>query len=65
MTTKPKPCACGVPHDMIAEIARRILNVPTLAERKSDALDFHDCSVWAIRDALEAAYEAGKKASKR
>jgi hypothetical protein len=27
-----------------------------------DRLDFHELSVWEIRDALEAAYNAGRKA---
>jgi len=43
----------------IAEIARRILRIETIETRNSDALDFHDLAVWNIREALEAAYEAG------
>jgi len=32
----------------------------TLETRRSDALDFHDTAVWAIKAALEAAYRAGQ-----
>jgi hypothetical protein len=46
-------------EETLAEIARRILNVPTLVPRKSDSLDFHECAVWSLKDALEAAYLAG------
>lgn len=35
----------------------------TLETRKSDSLDFHDCAVWCIKDALKAAYELGLKDS--
>jgi hypothetical protein len=45
----------------IAEIAARVLGISTLATQKSDRLDFHDLAVWSIREALEAAYEAGRK----
>ena len=43
----------------IEDIARRILRIETIETRNSDALDFHDLAVWNIREALEAAYEAG------
>lgn len=39
-------------------------NLTTLGTRKSDRLDFHEVSVWSIRDALQAAYELGWKAAK-
>lgn len=42
------------------EIAVRVLRVPTLDERHSDGLDFHDLSVWSIRQALTEAYEKGR-----
>lgn len=47
----------------IEKIAREILRLETLETRKSDSLDFHDMAVWTIRDALEAAYNAGKDAA--
>jgi len=31
----------------------------TLETRNSDSLDFHDCTVWSIKKALEQAYELG------
>lgn len=43
-------------------IAQQHLNVETLVTRKADSLDFHDVAVWNVKDALEAAYEAGRKA---
>ncbi|WP_296643886.1 DUF6900 domain-containing protein [Roseinatronobacter sp.] len=46
----------------LLEIAEGHLFLETLETRNSDALDFHDASVWAIRSALEAAFEAGRRA---
>jgi hypothetical protein len=43
-------------------IAREHLRIETLETRRSDSLDFHDVSVWGVRDALEAAYKAGANA---
>jgi hypothetical protein len=40
-------------------IAKKHLDIETLETRKSDSLDFHDVSVWCLRDALEAAFKAG------
>ncbi len=48
--------------NVLLKIAQRHLGLPTLEARKSDSLDFKEQSVWSIKDALEAAYEAGKKA---
>ena len=47
----------------IAKIAREILDLETLETRKMDSLDFHDMAVWSIREALEAAYNAGRDAA--
>lgn len=44
----------------VSKIAKDYLNVETLEKRNRDALDFHDCAVWSIRDALVAAFEAGR-----
>jgi hypothetical protein len=49
----------------LADIAARHLQVDTLSERGADRLDFHDLSVVAIRQALEAAYAAGAGAALR
>lgn len=51
---KPTP-----PITVISNIAREHLNIETLEERKSDALDFHELAVWSIKTALEAAYQKG------
>lgn len=48
---------------LFLDIAKEHFFVETLEERKSDSLDFHEVSVWNIKAALEAAYEAGKKAA--
>ncbi len=50
--------------ELFTQIAQQHLNIETLVERKSDGLDFHDVAVWSIKAALEAAYEAGRKARK-
>jgi len=34
-----------------------------LETRNSDHLDFHEVSVWAVKSALMAAYEAGRQAA--
>lgn len=51
--------------EAIEAIARNILEIETLVERKSDSLDFHEVSVWGLRDALLAAYELGLAAAKK
>tara|TARA_Y100000310_G_scaffold331890_2_gene406363 strand:+ start:10889 stop:11272 length:384 start_codon:yes stop_codon:yes gene_type:complete len=48
-------------NQTIGDIASRILDVPTLAERGRDFLDFHTIGVVQIEKALRAAYEAGKR----
>ena len=44
---------------IFALIAQKHLFIETLETRHSDRLDFHDVSVWSVRDALEAAFKAG------
>jgi len=44
----------------LARIARELLHLETLEVRNRDRLDFHDLSVAWLRNALEAAYEAGR-----
>ena len=52
-------------EDLITQIAQQHLRIETLETRKSDSLDFHDVAVWCLRDALEAAFNAGvEQASK-
>ena len=43
------------------KIAREILDLETLKTRNSDRLDFPEVAVWEIRDALAAAYNAGRE----
>ena len=47
---------------LLTEIANTHLNIRTLATRMSDSLDFHDVAVWAVKDALATAFNAGIKA---
>ena len=44
---------------MLEGIAKRALEIPTLTERGSDSLDFHEVSVWSLLEALRLAYSAG------
>lgn len=48
--------------ELISLIAEKHLRIETLETRNADGLDFHDVAVWSIKDALEAAFEAGRKA---
>lgn len=48
---------------IITEIARSHLDIPSLEERHSDQLDFHEISVWRLRAALASAYAAGARAN--
>lgn len=44
---------------LLSDITKKHLNIETLETRNSDSLDFHDVAVWCLKDALQAAYEAG------
>lgn len=50
------------PGQILEQIARDHLSIPTLHARNSDSLDFHVLPVWSIRKALHAAYLAGMRA---
>ncbi len=50
-------------NEELLAIARR-LGFDTLETRKSDRLDFREVHVEQLREALEAAYEAGQRAAK-
>jgi hypothetical protein len=50
-------------EQQLQKIALDHLFIETLETRQSDRLDFHDVSVWGIKSALEAAFEAGRKAA--
>ena len=47
----------------LSDIARNVLGLETLETRKMDSLDFHEVAVWAVKDALERAYEAGRSSA--
>ncbi len=47
-------------QERFTQIAKQHLGIETLETRKSDALDFHEVSVWGIVQALDAAYRAGR-----
>lgn len=49
-------------NEAILDIARKHLGLETLETRNSDSLDFSDQAVWALKAALEAAFEAGRQA---
>lgn len=51
-------------NTLLTEIARTHLGLPTLEDRHADSLDFHDLAVWSVKAALEAAFEAGRRAAK-
>ena len=46
-------------EQLLTQIAQNKLGIETLETRRSDSLDFHDVAVWCLRDALEAAFNAG------
>jgi hypothetical protein len=50
---------------LLQQIALDHLFIETLETRNSDRMDFHDVSVWAVKSALLAAYEAGRQATKQ
>jgi hypothetical protein len=49
---------------LLERIARQHLSIETLQTQRSDQLDFHDVSVWSVKSALQAAFEAGKQAER-
>ena len=48
---------------LLNQIAAEHLHIDTLATRNSDRLDFHDVSVWGVKSALQAAFDAGLRAA--
>lgn len=48
---------------LLGQIASEHLLIPTLEIRRSDILDFHNVSVWAVEAALNAAFDAGRKST--
>jgi hypothetical protein len=65
MTTGSRPPLPAVRPDaardkILATIATEHLRIETLVIRNSDSLDFHDVGVASLKDALKAAYAAGR-----
>lgn len=52
-----------MPQHVKDDIVYRILNLETIEPRGRDYLDFPEVSVMSIGRALDAAYEAGRKAA--
>lgn len=50
---------------LLQQIALDHLFIETLETRNSDRMDFHEVSVWGVKSALMAAYEAGWQAAKQ
>ena len=50
-------------NQLLEQIAQQHLFIDPLETQSSDRLDFHDVSVWGVKAALQAAYEAGLKAA--
>ena len=51
-------------ENLLQKLALDHLFIDSLETRNSDRMDFHDVSVWAVKSALMAAYEAGRQAAK-
>lgn len=45
---------------LLESIAREHLWIESLQTRHSDRLDFHEVSVWGVKAALQAAFDAGR-----
>ncbi len=50
---------------IIASIAQTHLGLETMESRHQDCLDFHEHSCMAIREALRAAFDAGRRSTRR
>ena len=49
-------------EEILTNIAKERIGAETLETRNSDRLDFYHISVWALKEMLEQAYEAGRQA---
>ena len=50
--------------DLLEQISLKYMD-HTMKQRNWDGYDFFETSVWSVRDALNAAFEAGRQAEKR
>ncbi len=46
---------------LLSNVAKKYLDIDTLETQMSDSLDFHEVSVWGLKEALNKAYELGQK----
>jgi hypothetical protein len=46
---------------LLTDIANECLGISTLETQDSDDADFHEVSVWSLKQALEWAYKAGQQ----
>ena len=63
---KPKQPTALSPDEielLLESIALDHLFIETLHTRHRDSLDFHDVSVWGVKSALRAAFDAGLRAA--
>ena len=63
---KPKQPTTPSPDEielLLESIALDHLFIETLQTRHRDSLDFHDVSVWGVKSALQAAFDAGLRAA--
>jgi len=63
---KPKQPTALSPDEielLLESIALDHLFIETLVTQHSDRLDFHDVSVWGVKSALQAAFDAGLHAA--
>jgi len=64
MSRRTKTDANAARDALILGIAQRRFRLETLETRNRDRLDFHDVAVWALRAALEDAFDAGRSAGR-
>ena len=51
-------------NETFENIAKIVGRIPTLERQNSDSQDFHDISVWTLREMLRVSYELGKMEGK-
>ncbi len=59
----PTPLSPDELELLFKSIALDHLFIETLQTRHRDSLDFHDVSVWGVKSALQAAFDAGLRAA--
>jgi hypothetical protein len=62
-TTKTSTDTYAAHREALSEQVRQLLDIETLADRKRDALDFHEIGVSDIRAIIALAFEAGVNAA--